>query len=1131
MKWHFFFLLHVGTWAGLFAQFTDNFSDGDFSFNPTWLGNTADFVIDNFQLRTNGPAVTPTTIYLYTNSALATDAQWEFYVNPKCATSSGNYIDIILISDVNTFTSGYNGYFVRVGGTPDEVSLFRKTGNTELKIIDGTDGLIASSSNNPTRVKVIRDASYNWTLEADPTGTGSNYLLQGTVNDAVYTTGSFFGVLVTYSASNNMKYFFDDFYVGNIIYDTSPPVPLSANAISATQVDVLFDENVEQTTAENVTNYSVNNGIGNPLGAVRDGSNFKLVHLTFATPFANAQNYTLTINGVQDMAANAISNATVNFTYYVISPPAYREVVINEIMADPDPPVGLPNKEFVEILNTTSSKNFQLSGWKFTDGTTTATLSNYILLPGEYLILCAQADTALFSPYGNVMGLSPWPSLNNTGDNLALYSDMMLKVDAVSYQTSWYGNTSKDDGGWTLEQINPYLPCSGSDNWRASENITGGTPGQQNSIYSNAADTIKPFIKAVNILAQNQIEIVFSENMDSLSLAASLLVFNNGITAVTQIPVAPSFQSLLVMLSANLDSALVYVVKISGATDCSSNILQPDSALFAIGVFPQPHEIVIHEIFANPSNTPALPDYEFIEIYNVSDKPLLLNGLNLSDASSTTTLLNGQLLPSQFLILCSTSAAASYQIYGSVMGLTNWPSLNNSGDFIRIWRSDGTVIHEVNYSENWHTDKNKKAGGWSLEMKDPHNPCGEENNWGSSVDPSGGTPGKLNSISQNNPDIDSPKLVGAFALADSMVELTFDEKIDSLTALTAMVAIDNGVGIISRQVYYEGNRKKLLLVLMPFLQPKVKYTVTVNGFSDCIGNSGNSSISFYLPEQAEASDIIINEVLFNPRGEGSDFVEIYNNSEKYINLQGYFLANLSDGKPANYRVIADRPLLLIPGEFYILTKDSFNIIHEYPNARAGRFIQMNSMPSYPNASGNVLLLRNDSILLDRFDYTEEMHFPLLSSFEGVSLERIRYDAPTQDPANWHSAAETVGFATPGYENSQHNENPVTDNFAAIPDIFSPDNDGYQDILTITYQLDKPGYVANVHIFDREGRNIRHLVKNELLGLKGYWNWDGITDRGEKASLGIYVVYIEVFDVEGKIIRKKIPVVVAGVLRH
>jgi hypothetical protein len=156
-----------------------------------------------------------------------------------------------------------------------------------------------------------------------------------------------------------------------------------------------------------------------------------------------------------------------------------------------------------------------------------------------------------------------------------------------------------------------------------------------------------------------------------------------------------------------------------------------------------------------------------------------------------------------------------------------------------------------------------------------------------------------------------------------------------------------------------------------------------------------------------------------------------------------------------------------------------------------------------------------------------MQFPLLNTSEGVSLERINYTCETNNPDNWHSAAFSVGYGTPGYKNSQYlEENNETDDFVLSSDIFSPDNDGYQDVLEINYHLSFPNNVANIIVYDAKGRKIRWLSKNELLGTNGTVFWDGLNELHEKISPGIYIIFIEVFDTDGNIKHYKKNVVVA-----
>jgi flagellar hook assembly protein FlgD len=94
-------------------------------------------------------------------------------------------------------------------------------------------------------------------------------------------------------------------------------------------------------------------------------------------------------------------------------------------------------------------------------------------------------------------------------------------------------------------------------------------------------------------------------------------------------------------------------------------------------------------------------------------------------------------------------------------------------------------------------------------------------------------------------------------------------------------------------------------------------------------------------------------------------------------------------------------------------------------------------------------------------------------------------------------------------------------------VFSPDNDGFDDILIVNYNLEKSGYTGNIYIFDANGRLIKQLLKNELLAISGSFNWDGIDDYNQKVKIGVYILVFEVFDLEGTLKKTKLPFVVAG----
>jgi hypothetical protein len=427
--------------------------------------------------------------------------------------------------------------------------------------------------------------------------------------------------------------------------DITPATLQSASTLVNNQLDVFFNESVTLASAQNVSNYSVNNGIGTPLTATRHPSNFSQVTLTFATPFVNNQNYTVTATNIVDFAGNNQVSTQTSFTYLQISNAANRDIIINEIMADETPVVGLPASEYVEIYNR-SNKNINLRN--YTLNTRPITTNNYILPAGGYVLLCPQSNAGLFS--GNVIGMPSWDVLTNSGETITLRdADNNLDIDVVTYATSWYKDSNKDDGGWSLELINPTLPCSDENNWRASNNPLGGTPAQQNSVFNNTPDTQAPSVQSNSIVTATIVRVVFNELMDEVSLQNGSYVFSAGITVNTVTVISPREVQL------NLNSALVagdiYTLTISNVQDCAGNAIASTNLSLGLGLPPSFNQVVISEIFADPDPRVGLPEQEYLELYNRTNKVISLNGCKIFDNTGSATLPNVNILPNQYIIL------------------------------------------------------------------------------------------------------------------------------------------------------------------------------------------------------------------------------------------------------------------------------------------------------------------------------------------------------------------------------------------------------------------------------------------------------------------------------------------------
>jgi gliding motility-associated-like protein len=316
-------------------------------------------------------------------------------------------------------------------------------------------------------------------------------------------------------------------------------------------------------------------------------------------------------------------------------------------------------------------------------------------------------------------------------------------------------------------------------------------------------------------------------------------------------------------------------------------------------------------------------------------------------------------------------------------------------------------------------------------------------------------------------------------------------------------------------------------VTLSLTSPLVKntiYTLYVkDSLTDCVGNAVllNSSIVFGLGEQPEYNDVIINEILTRPFDDGVGFVEIYNRSNKLIDMRNMRLSTYKrDGSLDTGKLIIGTGYQLFPQEYLVLTTQPQIVKEQYfcPNEHC--FIKMSSFPTYNYGSGSVAIINKDNTI-DSFYYSEDMHYPLLKSYKGVSLERINPHRKTQDNFNWHSAAATVGYATPGRKNSAYSDNQTAQSeFEVYPAIFSPDNDGYNDVVNISYTFPLPGYRASIHIYNANGKKLKTLVNNELLDTEGYFTWDGTIDGNIKASVGTYIFLIEYWNTKGEVKQVK-----------
>ncbi len=359
--------------------------------------------------------------------------------------------------------------------------------------------------------------------------------------------------------------------------------------------------------------------------------------------------------------------------------------------------------------------------------------------------------------------------------------------------------------------------------------------------------------------------------------------------------------------------------------------------------------------------------------------------------------------------------------------------------------------------------------------------------------------------------------------ASNYLKVEFSEEVEKVTAqMVENYELNNGMGKPKFAYKNSVNRNVVYLEFANDLRNQTKYELSINKVKDLYGNEikpANLEFVYFVPSY---NDLIINEILFNPKPNGVDFVEIYNKAKLPVDLSKMYLARRNDeGKIESKKQLATQNSMLKPMTFLCISSDSVRTKLDYPAAEYEQFVEIPVLPAYNDDAGTVLLMYGDSII-DEFSYNEKMHFKLIAHNEGVSLERIDPFAPSSDADNWHSAAFTAGFATPANKNSQYKmlSQSIDKEITVEPETFSPDNDGRDDLLFIRYKFPEAGYVANVHIYSSQGKLIKRLVQNELLGIEGEFSWDGLQGDNRKAKAGIYVIYFEVFNLDGIVRQTK-----------
>ncbi len=639
-------------------------------------------------------------------------------------------------------------------------------------------------------------------------------------------------------------------------------------------------------------------------------------------------------------------------------------------------------------------------------------------------------------------------------------------------------------------------------------------------------DVTPPEVAEVLGYDEAELLVSFNESLDPVFSEFQINYQLNGLEPSAADLVADSLIRL--QFDEALEPGNEYELRITQIPDLDGNFLTDTLIVFQF--FDPTHipskTLVINEIMPAPRPDLDLPNVEYVELFHTGAYSIRMENLIWANSRSEVLLEELWVDPGEYLLLIPINSLKEMEGFGKVLPVNSWQTLLNGGDELELRDDQGKLIDRIAYTSGSWESNDLAGGGYSLEVKNPYLACEQGIFLVSSTDQFRGTPGRQNSGFDLTPDEDPPKIISDVFVGNQQVEFEFSEPI---VIQPDLLDFEFSPELPSDSIYPISPTRLRVELANPAEENKV-YSVQLEGITDCSGNDLDQSeaLELILPAQAGKADIGINEVLFNSKTGTPKFVELANMTDKYLEIGNWKLANLNDnGDPDQLRDLNDGSLIIEPGGFLAFTTDEELLRLTYDKAPGGKMVELPSLPSYPIGGGTVVLISSEGEVVEQFDYSEDLHHPLLRDAKGVSLERLSLDSPTDLAFNWQSASGVVGYATPGLKNSQLVEDEFSAELIQIdPEIFDPEGSNGNTFTTIRYQLDQSGWIGTFRVYAISGQLIQILAQNEILGTSGLFTWTGTSADGKIVRPGYYVLLVELFDQDGQVKTIKKTIVVA-----
>ncbi len=732
---------------------------------------------------------------------------------------------------------------------------------------------------------------------------------------------------------------------------------------------------------------------------------------------STAGSYSLFANITYDQDENMLNNrAFFKFTT-VEKPAATNEIVINEIMYAPtnDEP------EWLELFNR-SNRPLNLKNWKVGDKTSTPTISttDYILNPGEYLVISSDATITNFHQISSKLLIRALPSLSNTGDDVILRSNTGSTIDSLKYLPSWGGST----GGKSLERISVNSPSTEQTNWKTSISSTRATPGRINSVSQRDYDlNVKSFtanVKFAEMGTSIKLRVLVENIGKSAARFFSVKLFND--SNFNSIEESDEFVAEIPGWNHQPEAGIIYeftttnfffglnqfISKIEFAED---EYTENNKALLKINgvrLTEFSGELLVNEIMYAPNS----PEPEWIEIYNNSSKQINLKGYQLAAESGKNKVVSKDLFinPEEYFVITRDSSMFSRYPGSPKFTLALFPTLNNTKDKIILLDSLDRAIDSLEYKSSWGGSKGK-----SLERIDFAKASIDSTNWKTSGSILGATPGFINSVSKKKYDI-------------AVTTITFTpqsplagDRVKIRAEAVNFGKNDAAFRLILNQVNIDGSKQKReetsIIILVSgnsitfefdFAIASILLKHTFEIVADCSDDEDltNNSLTAVIRPGYKPQTVLLNEIMYNPLNGEPEWIELYNNSSFDVDLEDWSIIDVLT-TPAKTK-IKSKDYIFPVRSFLVVSKDSTikNFHREVPSK-----LIISTFANLNNDADGVVIKDSRDVTIDSMRYDRTW-----GGESGRSLERKQMSVLTTDKANWGSSKD-IELSTPGRINS------------------------------------------------------------------------------------------------------------------